>query len=410
MDEGGRQAHDRTMNTANDVGSPPPPPPPTGPRLTRSSDDKVLSGLCGGLGRHFGVDPVVFRIAFVVLSLAGGSGLLLYLAGWALVPDDRTGASAFHHLGRGRSEQVVAAVVAGVGIVVLFDAVFDERDGGMPVGIVLVALGLLALWSRRDSAGPPRSTPPTEPPTSGPGDAPPPPTQPPTPPPGPPPPGDTPPLGTASPSPDPATPASPPTSSNLVPVTLSLLAVLTGGLALLDVSGAVDVTLTAGLALALLLVGGALLVAARWGRGRLLIPVGLALSAALVLASIVDVPFRGGAGDRDFRPRTLAQLQSPYRLGVGDLTVDLSALDLEGTTATVVATLAAGDLLVVVPEGAGLDLRAEVGAGNLEVLDRRDDGVGVESRVVERGREGNGRLVLRLRVGLGDLEVRHGPA
>jgi phage shock protein C len=48
-------------------------------KLYRSSTNKVIAGVCGGLGEYFGVDPTVVRIIFVVLGLAGGPGLLLYI-------------------------------------------------------------------------------------------------------------------------------------------------------------------------------------------------------------------------------------------------------------------------------------------------------------------------------------------
>ena len=88
------------METVNDTDPPADPPPPSRPRgrLTRSTDDKVLGGLAGGLGRYFGIDPVVFRIAFVVLTLAGGSGILLYLVGWPLIPDDPAATPSPHWL------------------------------------------------------------------------------------------------------------------------------------------------------------------------------------------------------------------------------------------------------------------------------------------------------------------------
>lgn len=53
----------------------------------------MLGGVAAGLARSLGIDPVITRIAFVVLTLAGGAGVPLYLAGWLLVPDDRTGQS-----------------------------------------------------------------------------------------------------------------------------------------------------------------------------------------------------------------------------------------------------------------------------------------------------------------------------
>src|SRR3954464_2684477 len=69
--------------------SPPPAdPPPVPRRLPRSSSDKVLAGVSGGLGRYFDIDPIIFRIGFVVLTLAGGAGLIAYVAAWLLVPAD----------------------------------------------------------------------------------------------------------------------------------------------------------------------------------------------------------------------------------------------------------------------------------------------------------------------------------
>ncbi|HZD79229.1 MAG TPA: PspC domain-containing protein, partial [Actinomycetota bacterium] len=61
---------------------PPPPPPPPPSRqptrsLRRSRSDRVIAGVCGGIGWYLGVDPVLIRIAFVVLTVAGGSGVLL---------------------------------------------------------------------------------------------------------------------------------------------------------------------------------------------------------------------------------------------------------------------------------------------------------------------------------------------
>lgn len=55
-------------------------------RFTRSSTDKVLAGVCGGLGNYFELDPTIFRIIFVVATFFGGFGLLLYLILALLVP------------------------------------------------------------------------------------------------------------------------------------------------------------------------------------------------------------------------------------------------------------------------------------------------------------------------------------
>jgi phage shock protein PspC (stress-responsive transcriptional regulator) len=437
------RAHDLPMDTVNDTDPPTATPPPyhRPDHLSRATDDKVVAGVAGGLGRYFGIDPVVFRIAFVVMALAGGSGVLLYALAWLLVPDD-TGKGVLRRVGRERNQKLVTAVLIGGGALILFDQLGNRRSGNVPIGLVLVAIGALVLWSRHDgSGGDPL------PPTSGGGGGagryvapmftPPPPSGASTPASPVEPSAEAfgePPLGpSGDPAVDSATeaptrpmpftsvtsaaPAAPPAPapvarakatrerkprSVLVPVTLSLLAVLAGGLSLLGVSA------RTGLALALLLTGGALVVGTWRGRGRWLIPVGLVLAVALAAASIIDVPVEGGTGDAPFRPLTVADVTSPYRLAAGHLTVDLSALDLSATTdaVTVVASVATGYLEVVVPPGAAVDIDAHVGAGNLQLLGRPTGGFDVGRRVSEPGPDGTARLVLRVRVGMGQVEVR----
>ena len=59
--------------------------------LRRSPDDRVIAGVCSGLGRHLGLDPILLRIAFVILAFAGGGGLLLYVVAWILIPEAHEG-------------------------------------------------------------------------------------------------------------------------------------------------------------------------------------------------------------------------------------------------------------------------------------------------------------------------------
>lgn len=64
-------------------------------RLYRIEKDKRIAGVCSGLGEYFNLDPVVFRILFVSLSLFWGGGVLLYLIFWFSMPvkkeEDETG-------------------------------------------------------------------------------------------------------------------------------------------------------------------------------------------------------------------------------------------------------------------------------------------------------------------------------
>ena len=59
-------------------------------QLFRSNQDRMVSGVCGGLGERYGVDPTWVRIAFVLATLAGGPGLVLYLVMMFVVPRNRS--------------------------------------------------------------------------------------------------------------------------------------------------------------------------------------------------------------------------------------------------------------------------------------------------------------------------------
>jgi phage shock protein PspC (stress-responsive transcriptional regulator) len=56
--------------------------------LRRSYEDRMLGGVAGGLARYFNVDTMIVRIAFVVLTFFGGTGVALYLGGLLLIPDE----------------------------------------------------------------------------------------------------------------------------------------------------------------------------------------------------------------------------------------------------------------------------------------------------------------------------------
>ena len=55
-------------------------------KLFRSETNKVIGGIAGGLGEYFDVDPTIIRLAFVLITLAGGSGVLIYLILWLIIP------------------------------------------------------------------------------------------------------------------------------------------------------------------------------------------------------------------------------------------------------------------------------------------------------------------------------------
>src|SRR5436189_6444791 len=102
-------------------------------RLTRPRDGRWLGGVAAGLGAYFDLNPAVYRIAFVALALAGGTGILLYVAAWLIIPDegeeDSIAASVLKR-NRGRPGRAIGlAVLAFAGILVLSEARFWPSPG-----------------------------------------------------------------------------------------------------------------------------------------------------------------------------------------------------------------------------------------------------------------------------------------
>jgi phage shock protein PspC (stress-responsive transcriptional regulator) len=158
------------MSTETPTSQPPPPAPGYPPlsAMRRSRSDRKIAGVAGGLGRWAGIDPLVFRILFVVLAIFGGSGLLLYALGWLLVPDDGQNQSEGQKLLRGRGgSSTVTTIVAGVVVLilglVLIGKLIDTGPGVGGLG-VMVAIVVIAVLLIREGQHRPSGTPAAEPP------------------------------------------------------------------------------------------------------------------------------------------------------------------------------------------------------------------------------------------------------
>jgi phage shock protein PspC (stress-responsive transcriptional regulator) len=126
----------------------------------RRSDDSWFGGVASGLAERLGVDPLVIRALFVVLSLGMGLGVLLYLTAWLLIPDRREKTHIESALRNGEAGSVVLLVVA---VLSLFGAFgwagggwWDRSPGWSVVTLVIVGLGawwLWTEWSRREQPG-----------------------------------------------------------------------------------------------------------------------------------------------------------------------------------------------------------------------------------------------------------------
>jgi phage shock protein PspC (stress-responsive transcriptional regulator) len=63
-------------------------------RLVRSTNDRKVAGVCGGLADYFDLDPTIIRVVWVLAVLCGGTGLLAYIILWVAVPEGVTGVAA----------------------------------------------------------------------------------------------------------------------------------------------------------------------------------------------------------------------------------------------------------------------------------------------------------------------------
>jgi phage shock protein PspC (stress-responsive transcriptional regulator) len=367
--------------TEQETQTPPGPPPPSGPpprrypplqELHRSRTDRKLLGVAGGLGRYAGVDPLIFRILFVVLTIFGGSGILLYALGWLLIPDEGEEFSEAQRLfnGNARSSTLSTVITGVVAVIVglfLVGNLAHTGPGLGGLGAVIVVAAIIVLVAR---SGPRPVTdqapqqpyygpvPPPEPGAYGqtPGTAyavtaPIPPS----------PPYIAPPPYVAPPPPRP-----PRERSILGRVTVSTALIVVGLMVGWNASTDNDIKVVAILASALAVVGGGLIVGAFRGRSRGLIVLGILLSLVTSITAVADDKLVGGAGERDWVPTTVAQAERDYRLGIGEGRLDLTGLP-PGSTVAVDARVGVGHLQIDLPADATVHIRAHVDAGEMVI-------------------------------------------
>ena len=58
-------------------------------RLYRSKKDRVIGGVCGGIGEYFNIDPIIVRLICILLLLASGAGLVAYIIAWIIIPEKK---------------------------------------------------------------------------------------------------------------------------------------------------------------------------------------------------------------------------------------------------------------------------------------------------------------------------------
>ncbi len=346
--------------TPPEAPSGPPPQDPTGDhgprvdrdqvrdlgRLRRSRTDRKVAGVAGGLGRHLDIDPLILRVAFVVLVFFGGAGLILYGACWLLVPEDGSDRGAIHLDERSRT-----FVLIGVGAIAALAMIGDSWGGGwFPWPVAVVALIALWLLTRNNppsaaapadgaAAGAARRTPTAPRPDAG-----------------------EPvrrraarqrvlPAAAAVYVASPAT-VRPPNPRKRGPIlfwfTLALIALSVGMLGIADLAGA-DIADPAYPALAVGICGLMLVVGAFFGRAGGIIALGLIATVGLTGATAAD---QWDGEEIHATPMTAAAVQDSYDMDAGEIVLDLSEVsDLENLDGrTIELDGAVGRIEVILPD------------------------------------------------------------
>src|SRR5919198_1161136 len=263
-------------------------------RLKRSGSDAVIGGVASGLGRYFNVDPILFRIGFVVLTFAGAAGILAYLALLVFVPSD--GEPRQGGTGRKAAGIAGAIVIAVCLVTFLSPPLFVFGPGVLVLGLLGLAGVLLwrALGGNVD--GDPART-----------------------------------IGR-----------------------IALAALIAVGILGAALGVGLAAALGGGVVIAILAVvaGFALIGTAFVGGARWMIVPALALVLPLGIVSAAGISLDGGVGDRDYHPAAISQVRDHYKLGIGSMVVDLRDVDLPQGRTDLNLNVGLGEAVLYVPADA----------------------------------------------------------
>ena len=325
---------------------------PAPKRLTRSRADRVIGGVCGGLGRYFNVDPLLFRIGAVALVFLGGAGILLYVAALLLVPnEDQPAPIAPGAQGRNR-----ALVIAGVVALLIVAWPFLLFGGALFAGIgiplaVLVGAGVLVWWL-----------------VSGEG-----------------------PSGSAG---------------DIARRAALGVAVVIGCFILFFVAGFGAAAGPNWLVPALVVAAGAAIAAGAFLKPvRWLVPPAMTIALAAGVVAAADIDFDGGIGQREYRPGSSVDLREHYDLGIGELVVDLRDTTLPEGDVPLDLDVGIGEARVIVPDDVCVATDADVGAGNIAIFGRDHGGIDASFENSPTAKPTATRLLLHADVGLGEVRV-----
>ena len=329
-------------------------------RLVRRKDHRMLAGVAGGLGDHFGVSPTWFRLGFVVTTFIGGLGVAAYVLLWLLIPREDLPRSAAQQI----AERVpdapawIGVALIAIGVLSLTSRIGDTI--GIHLGTLAWALlligGGLALYRRGDgvtTASAAASTTLPAPPPAGTALAT----------------GQATMSGSAVTEPLPTMPAvrpprPPRERSPLGWLTFGLALAASGVVAVLRNQGSIDISLAQALAVPLTIIGMGLVVGAFIGRARWTVLLGLVLAPFVIGASAFTVPLNGTYGDVSVTH--LSQVRSSYELSGGRLGLNLSRMDPTQLPPAIDVHVGAGSVDVTLPPH-GVRVVATVNIGDVHM-------------------------------------------
>ena len=128
----------------------------------------------------------------------------------------------------------------------------------------------------------------------------------------------------------------------------------------------------------------------------------LLLVGAAVVAAMFNVHLGNGIGDRSYVVAGTQDLRSSYKLGIGEMILDLRDLRMTSPETRVKARVDIGSLRVIVPQNVALEVRGDAQLGEVDILSKSDDGRHARTSVIQTGKHV---LVLDAHVGVGQVRV-----
>jgi len=383
--------------------------------LRRPIEGRAFAGVAAGLGQRFEISPTWFRVAFVLMTVFGGIGLLLYALGWLLIPeegsDDPIITQWLSGFDTSNTGMVLGVVLVAVAAVILASS-FHLISGKFVFAAILLVIGVLLYRGDLDRrSGRPddhdkdssstdiNSDVAHDEPTEGE------------------------PIVTAinTPEPtlesrvDPPPPSRPPRPKSILGrLTVAATLIAVGGLATLDVAGVLFPDPVHYVAVTVGVIGAGLLAGALFGRARWLIVVGLLLTPLLFLASIAPTwSISGEAGERYVRVDSIADLERVdfgFEHGAGVLEIDLRGFEpltiAEGLSPIPIgAKIGAGEIRIWLPEPASAIVHGSVGIGSVDILGHQSAGLGVSRTEETLSTGGEWMFNIEASAGVGSIVV-----